>query len=110
MSEPTAPIFAAKRAIESGALCLRSFLPAAELQRMIDLAFAEGRGVAILPTRQAMRSFYTPSGFASIVEEALHGRMNAEIVVPPGLYGGALVCVIRPMPSQHSIPSDTSQS
>ncbi|WP_091794536.1 hypothetical protein [Lysobacter sp. yr284] len=64
---------------------------------MIDLAFAEERGVVILPTRQAMRAFYTPSGFASIIEEALRGRRDAEIVISPGLYGSNLVCVIRPM-------------
>lgn len=104
MSQSTAPIFAAKRAIESGALCLRSFLPAVELRGMIDKAFAEGRGVAILPTRQTTRLFYTPSGFASIVEEALHGRMDAEIVIPPSLYGSTLICVIRPVPTEHRMP------
>lgn len=53
-----------------------------------------------------MRAFYTPSGFASIVEEALRGRPDAEIVISPGLYGGNLVCVIRPVLKQHCIPDD----
>ncbi|QQP98181.1 hypothetical protein [Lysobacter enzymogenes] len=96
-TDPADPTLVAKRAIESGALCLRRFLATDALRKVIDLAFAEGRSVVILPTRQAMRAFYTPRGFASIVEEALRRRPDAEIVISPGLYGGNLVCVIRPM-------------
>ena len=80
----------------NGTVIIRKCSSIPNLVSEISTAISDGRTVAFIPGKRSLRHFFNSQGFVSAINEMITKIVGAEVVLPPGLYDGQHLVILRP--------------